>query len=84
MSFNSTRCIRNLPQLAWVKVASVNLSTPHGALGTYYLPTGPNPTEALSTPHGALGTVYGRTRALACYFLSTPHGALGTLNDHIN
>ena len=32
------------------------LSTPHGALGTFFK-TRPNPTqEALSTPHGALGT----------------------------
>ena len=33
-----------------------DLSTPHGALGTYIRRIGPNYYVLLSTPHGALGT----------------------------
>ena len=62
--------------------AILNLSTPHGALGTnkrmaftccdYY--------DRLSTPHGALGTKALLDMGLdGVCLLSTPHGALGTI-----
>ena len=62
----------------------INLSTPHGTLGTEEYLAFLTEEEALSTPHGTLGT---RTPLVPfCVFqvLSTPHGTLGTPNDHIN
>ncbi len=57
----------------------INLSTPHGALGTNYTNNSVVSALCLSTPHGALGT---RTVKCGQQFsgtgLSTPHGALGT------
>jgi len=55
----------------------VELSTPHGALGTYPRKENDKVRSLLSTPHGALGTSQA-VQSFPIDYLSTPHGALGT------
>ena len=55
LAFNSTRYIRNLQnRKPYLYVFA--LSTPHGTLGTVFVPSQENRYRQLSTPHGTLGT----------------------------
>ena len=77
ISFNSTRCIRNGDEYSGI-IVIINLSTPHGALGTHKNLQKSVSIGLLSTPHGALGTKSDSIANTGYSGLSTPHGALGT------
>ena len=61
-------------------VKLLELSTPHGALGTCRTEEIHCKATVLSTPHGALGTYNLMADFISLHKeeLSTPHGALGT------
>ncbi len=84
LTFNSTRCIRNVWN--WKKEICPQwwLSTPHGALGTRWECFNWWRKECAFNSTRCI-----RNSFLSSYMvwktqLSTPHGALGTSNDHIN